>query len=282
MFNGPARLRPLSPVLRRLSPTVAARIVSALAIADAMVRRDRMRQVFAWSGAQRNGRLAGWRLAFEVLSNHGRFVADEAMLGMRTVEEFGRDAEIIGRERLDRLEGGALLLGFHLGPPRTPIVLRSLGYPVKFAARMEAAVGDARWQPAFDTMEAVRLPGGAPRERAEGLHRVRALLRDGALVYLAADGPFGREAFRIDLPGRALSIRPGWMSLRRIARVPVLPVLTYLERGRRIVCIHAPLPQAASDLGEDIAACRAALTPLVSDYVRRFPGQCRYLALQAW
>jgi hypothetical protein len=30
----------------------------------------------------------------------------------------------------------------------------------------------------------------------------------------------------------------------------------------------------------DVAACRAHLTPLLEDYVRRFPEQCFSLALQ--
>jgi lauroyl/myristoyl acyltransferase len=101
-------------------------------------------------------------------------------------------------------------------------------------------------------------------------------------VYLMADGPFGREAFRIELPGRPLIVRSGWLALRRQTGVPALPVLTFREGGRRVIVVHPPLPAPDADRARDAAACRAALTPLVADYVRRFPAQCRYLVFPPW
>jgi lauroyl/myristoyl acyltransferase len=130
--------------------------------------------------------------------------------------------------------------------------------------------------------EAIRLPAGVPRGRAEGLHRIRTLLRQGGLVYLAGDGPFGREAFRIDLAGGPLVVRLGWLAMRRLTRVPTFPVFTYREQGRRVIVVHPPLPQPDADLDRDRSQCQAALTPLIETYVRRYPSQCRYLAFPAW
>jgi hypothetical protein len=106
--------------------------------------------------------------------------------------------------------------------------------------------------------------------------------RAGALVYVMADGPFGREAFRIDLQGGPLVVRVGWLALRRATGVPTLPVLTHREGNQRVIVIHPPLPDPDGDAVRDAAACRAALTPLVDAYVRRFPTQCRWVAIPRW
>jgi lauroyl/myristoyl acyltransferase len=276
MFRGPKRLDPCLPLLRRIPAPIARSFIIGLAIGDGILRKDRLRSAIAWAGAQAEG--SKWPLAFALLANHGRFIADEAMIGVGDASKWPQRVRIEGRERLAALSGGAILLGFHLGPPRTAFMLRSLGIPVHLTGRLQSADRDGRWAGALQASQAVRLPAGAPRGRAEGLHHIRGLLRRGALVYLAADGPFGREAFRIDLPGGPLVARLGWFTLRRITGVPTLPVLTWQSRGGRVIAIHPPLPPPHPDAAADAESCRSALTPLVEDYVRRFRAQCRYLA----
>jgi hypothetical protein len=217
-----------------------------------------------------------------LLVNHGRFVADEMMFGLTDPERLRTELVLQGGERLTALSSGALLLGFHLGPPRIPFLLRTLGYQIRPTARLEWAEDDERWRDAVSAGEIVRMPSGIPGGRADALNRIRNLLRQGELAYLPADGPFGREAFRIDLPGGAMIVRIGWMTLRRLARVPTFPITSYMDNGRRAVVVHPPLPDPVRDPAADAETCKAALAPLVQDYVRRFPAQCRYLVFPSW
>lgn len=281
MFAGPAKLRRLTSMLRALPIGVTENVLAGLAIVDGAAR-GRYRRAAAWAAAQGATGWAGHRLALAVLANHGRFVAEEALLGMDSTAALARDVVLHGADRLIAQPDGALLLGFHLGPPKTWLRLRALGYPVRFAGRLQASVGDPRWQAAIEAGTVIRLPDGDAPSRLAGLLQMRRLLRQGALVYVTADGPFGREAFRVDLPGHPLIVRHGWLALRRATGAPTLPVLTWRDRGRRIIEIHPPLPAPLADAAADAAACRAQLTPLLAGYVRTHPAQCRWVAMPRW
>src|SRR5262249_15621064 len=161
-----------------------------------------------------------------------------------------------------RQSSGAILLGFHLGPPKTWLALRSLGYPVRVAARLEGRTGDARWAAAFAAEEAMTVGAAAAGDRANRLLRIRNLLRKGPLLHRSADGPLGRDAFHIDLPGGSLVVRGGWLALRRALDVTTIPVLTHREARRRVIVVHPPLPPYQGDARRDAEACREALTPL--------------------
>lgn len=281
MFGGPAALRPLLPVLRALPVGLAENVLAGLAIADGMTR-GRYRRAAAWASAQGATGWARQRLALAVLANHGRFVAEETLLGVESVATLARDVVVRGAERLTACPNGALLLGFHLGPPKTWLRLRALGYPVRFAGRLQASVGNPRWRAAIDAGAVIRLPDGDAASRLRGLFQMRRLLQQGALVYVTADGPFGREAFRVPLPGHPLIVRHGWLALRRATGAPTLPVLTWRDGGRRIIEIHPPLPAPVEDQVADAGACLAHLTPLVTHYVRTHPTQCRWIAMPRW
>ena len=278
MYGAPVRLRPFMPFLRAIPAPAAVWTLAGLAVGESVVHTSRLRRAIAWASARGARGSAKYRLALALIANHGRFVAEEMMIGVPDLETLGRNVVIEGREHLDHLQSGAMLVGFHLGPPRTALVLRACGYPVRLAGRLEMARGNPRWDAALDAAEAVRLPGGPPRGRAEGLHRIRNLLRDGAIVYMAADG-LGREAFRIDVPGGSLVVRMGWLALRRSTRAPALPILTYRRGRQRVIVVHPPLPDPCEDLAADAARCRDVLGALILDYVQRFPSQCRYLVL---
>lgn len=282
MFGGPAALRGVMPILRVCPPTLGRRVVATLAVVDGVVRRGRYAEASAWAAAQGFGAWKRQRVALALLANHGRFVAEEALLGVETTKELARDVTVLGGERLTAYPGGALLLGFHLGPPKTWLRLRALGYPVCFAGRLATTLADPRWQAAVEAGVVIRLPEGEPASRVQSLLRMRRRLEEGALVYVTGDGPFGREAIRIDLPGSPLALRAGWLALRRATGVPTLPVLTWQETGRRIIAVHPPLPPPEADPSRDAAACLAVLAPLVREYVRRHPTQCRWLAMPRW
>ncbi len=282
MFRGPARLRLLIRMLRQFPFPVTQQILAGLAITDGLVRRRRYRRASNWAAERGATGFARRRIALALLANHGRFVAEEALLGVERIDDLRRDVVVRGEEHIRTLSGGAILLGFHLGPPKTWLALRALGYPVRFAGRLEAAAHDPRWLPSLESRDVIRLPDGNPQARLGGLYRIRNLLQSGALVYVTADGPFGREAFRIDLQGGPLVVRLGWFSLRRATGVPTFPVLTYREGNQRVIVIHPPLPRPDNDGVCDAAACRAALAPLIEAYVRQFPTQCRWVAMPRW
>jgi lauroyl/myristoyl acyltransferase len=281
MFHTSSRVSALERVLRPLPGPVSEAVLATAAIADGLVHATRFRRARAWAAAQPGVGQPPWRLVLALLANHGRFCAEEAFLGVSRLEDVRRRVVLEGREHLSAA-GGAILLGFHLGSPQAWFRLRALGYPVRFAGRLERKAGDPRWAEALQAREVIRLPEGSPQERMRGLYHIRDLLRDGAMVFLTADGPFGREAFRIDLPGGPLVVRRGWLALRSLTRVPTLPVLAHRDGRHHIIVVHPALPPPAVDLARDAAQCRAALTPLIESYVRRFPAQCRYLALPPW
>lgn len=281
LFQGPPRLRPFMPMLRRLPAPVSAAALAAFAIADGTAR-GRLTRARRWAAARGCSGLSGLRLAVALLANHGRFVAEEALVGVESSADLARGVTVCGAERLVGLSGGALLLGFHLGPPKTWLRLRALGHPVRFAGRLQSVANDPRWDAAIAAGAVIRLPEGDPPSRLEALMRMRQLLQGGALVYVTGDGPFGREAFSIELPGGPIAVRQGWLALRRAARVPTLPVLTWREAGTRVIEIHPPLPEIHPDADRDADQCRAILTPLIEEYVRRHPSQCRWVALPRW
>lgn len=168
MFEGPSRLRPLMALLRRI-PVVPARwMLSGLAIGDGICRRRRFQLACEWAEAQGRSGADRWRLALAILANHGRFVADEAMLGVTELSELRRGTVVEGAEHLRAAAQGAILLGFHLGPPRTPYILQAFGYPVRSAVRLEEARQDPRWTEAVQAEAAIRLPGGAAIGRTQG------------------------------------------------------------------------------------------------------------------
>lgn len=281
-FSGPRVTRQVLAALRRAPSPVTTSVLAGLAVADGVVRRRRFARAYAWAGAQGYGGWGRTRLALALLANHGRYVAQEAMIGINSEEAVRRGSLVRGAEHLGGAEaGGALLLGMHVGPPRAWLMLRAHGVPVSFAIRETAGRG-ARWDAWRRDEVVVPLPYGSPESRVQGLYTLRRLLAGGRFVFLAADGPFGGELFRLDLPGFAPVVRTGWFTLRRQLRLRTIPVLVHEEGRQRVVTIHPPLPAPTGDDEADKAACRRVLTSVLGDYVRRFPSQCRYLAFPRW
>lgn len=277
-------LERLSPLLRRCPRPLADTAFVSAALADALVRSGRYGRARAWALSRGLRGPACERLTLALLANHGRFVVDELLLPLMPDAELRDRMPIDGRQHLDALRGsGAILLLFHLGPPGAWRAVRAHGFPVYSAVRGASALHRGEGSDPRDRASTVPFDDGDATGRVASLFRMRRLLSEGALVALAGDGPFGHEAFRIDVEGTPLIIRRGWLALRRTGKWPVLPVLVHRERrGRAVVHVHPPLPRALDDERDDQAVCRDALALIVRDFVSRYPSQCRWLAMPHW
>jgi lauroyl/myristoyl acyltransferase len=282
------RLEPLAAgsrvLLRALHPLPAPwpeEILALGALAQGLIRPSRRRRAYEWASCQpTGGRDGAWRLARALLAQRGRFLAAATQVGVRHPDELRRRLILEGTEHLEgtTTRGGTLLLGFHLGSAVTALALRVAGYRVVLAGRGRGPLwpkAPARWivPPQEDLIQWTDL-----MSCVTAMRRIGRRLRAGDTIYMAVDGD-GREAFTIRLPGRDLVVRSGWLALRRSVRVRTLPVLAHAEGGRLRVRIHPPLPVPVTDLGADIASCREHLTPILEEFVTRFPEQCFMLAL---
>jgi hypothetical protein len=138
--------------------------------------------------------------------------------------------------------------------------------------RFSRAWANPAWQRFIEATPDIPIAESAGA-RGGTLYLARRRVMDGGMLYVAAEG-YGREAFRIALPGCVARIRSGWLVLRRQSDVPVLPVLSHLEGMTQVVTIQPPLPAPSRDLARDLDACRDVIATLLGDYVRRFPEQC--------
>lgn len=279
MFAGPRRLRPFMPMLRRLPAGLSTTALAFLSLVEGVVRVSRLRRALAWSAAWGAGGADRWRIAAGLLLNHGRMAAETALLHVDSIASLRDRLEVHGRGHLDAVQGGAIILGLHVGPPKTALALQASGFDVRLTGRMAFSANDARWEQAIAAGQAVPLGGETPRQRAHALQRLRQILASGASVYMTADGG-GEPLFTLDVLGGPILIRRGWFALRRATRVPVIPAFARWNGPRRIIEIHPPLPDPIADATGDRDQCQAALSALAADYVRRYPAQCRYVLLE--
>lgn len=252
-------------------------LLACLFAASTLVRGSRRRGAVAWA-SQQPGRRA-WPLALAVSAFRGRWVARFSLLGIRGPDDLRLHVAVHGKEHLAAAPGGAILLGFHLGPPNVDVALRTLGYRVAWlgSARSSRAWSREAWRPLLDPKDNL-CPPDANWFWPAPLYRARRLLLDGGALFILADAWAGREVFRIPLPGgRPLIVRAGWLSLWRQTGARVLPVTTHLEGRVQIITIHPPLPTPGPHDADLPSAWPDILGSLVKDYVRRFPEQCAAL-----
>jgi lauroyl/myristoyl acyltransferase len=255
-------------------------ILAGVFMIGGLARPSRRRSALAWAEAQ--GTAHPWRLAAEVCAFLGRWVAQMRALGLRRPEDLRNNLVVEGREHLTAVPGGAILLGFHLGPGGGgDMTFRVLGYPVTFFGWNDRAATlgwwSDEWRP-FVEPDPLSFAAGRRERWLAALYTARDILLKGGKVHLLADGD-GREVFRLPLSVGELSIGAGWLTLHQLTGAPVLPVVRRLEGRRHVMTIHPPLPTLASTSQESLEAWRGRLTRLVEDYVRRFPEQCPHLAL---
>ena len=268
---------------RRLPPSVLETAFAGLGLLQGVVRPSRARRAYRWASGLEGPGPRRWQLAATVLANRGRVIALSGLPAIVSPETFRRRVTIEGAEHLTAAagRGGTILLGLHVLPGVATLALAAAGHRLVPTGMTGAFKGwtlaEASWTPLLAGWTRGIL-WRDERSAAGGLAHLRKLLTQGATVHLTADGPFGREAFRIPLPSGVLVVRSGWWTLRRLTGATTLPVLARREGHRLVVSVHAPLPDPADDPGEDLLACRAALVPLVAELVRRAPAQCEVLA----
>ncbi len=267
-------------------------------VARAFVRVTRLRRALAWAGAQpstrhgvdgatarhalggqrRIGQEAGglrrWSLACSVCRHQGLFVARSALIGVRDPEALRRIVVARGEEHLAAAGPGAILLGFHLGPAQSYLVLRALGHQLTWVGGRGASPA---WAPSirdrFQREHGDLFYPGRAHVWERRLYKARQLLVRGEHVFISADGG-GTEAFSVPLPGGRASLGAGWWFLRRNTKAPALPVLSHLEGRTQVVTIHPPLPPPLADPALDTEACREAIGTLLAEHVKQFPEQC--------
>jgi lauroyl/myristoyl acyltransferase len=268
---------------RRLPPPVLETAFAGVGLIQGVLRPSRARRAYRWAKSLEPPGVRRWRLAAAVLANRGRVIAISGLPALVPPETFRRHVTIEGTEHLVAAarRGGTILLGLHVLPGVATLALAAHGYRLVPTGMTGAFKGwtlaEARWAPLLDEWRRGIL-WRDERSAAGGLAHLRGLLVRGATVHLTADGPFGREAFRIPLPAGTLVVRSGWWTLRRLTRATTLPILARREGRRFAVKVHPALPEPTDEPGEDLRACHAALVPLVDELVRRVPAQCEALA----
>jgi len=271
----------LSRGLHQLPWPVGEDLLALVGVAQGIVRPRRLQQALQWASAQPAATRGRWRLTLELLAYHGRFFAQETLVGVRRPETLRHRVTLVGETHLAQASerGGVLILGFHVGPPGSARALRLMGYPV--ARPEEVAVSDGTRSGAGAGADGraprttLLLDEESPGDRALVLTRARRYLAAGGLLYITADGPAGSEAFRLAVPSGPIVVRSGWLALRRHTGVATLPLLAHQQGRQRIVTMYPALPPPARDPGEDRRICRDILTSLLGEYLERFPEQCR-------
>lgn len=256
-------------------------ILAKLFVAKAFIRPSQLRKALVWAGHYPLAGRSRWRLALSCCAHHGRFVARQALLGTQTPEDLRRHVILKGEAHLTAAATGAILLGFHLGPPGVAVALRAAGHRVTWMGGRRAfrTRRTEAWQPFRQASDTLTL-GGNSASKGAVLYRARRLLLDGGTLYVPAEHGSGREAFQVALPGALAGIKLGWFVLRRQCAVPVLPVLAHLEGRTQVITICPPLPPPDPNQARDLEVCRVRLAALLEDYVRRFPEQCYALTFR--
>lgn len=258
-------------------------VMATVGVARGLVQPRRLRRALGWASHYRHGLADRWRLALSLLAHDGRFEATHSLIGVRDAEQLRSHLAVDGAEHLSRAreKGGTILLGFHVGPRTSWLALRILGFGVNaFVGHDYHRFRRPGLRAILDSAETVRPQHGDPARRAAWLHHARRLLLDGKTVFITADRIISQDTFEIALPGATAKVGSGWLALRRHTGAATLPVLMHREGRRGVVTIYPPLPPPQLDPVQDMAGCRQTLTRILSDYARRFPEQCRGLALR--
>jgi len=249
------------------------------------VRPELRRRAERW--AEHHATETGRRreIARGLVANLGRFVAMDSLAGLHDPEVRRRHLRIDGEHHLRGALalGGAVLVGFHAGPPGAPLLLRLAGHHVAFAGGRSHRrfIRDA-WRPYLDPTDHLKFSESLGlAARAAGLLRARELLIGGGAIYITADGS-GREIAHLEIPGARVSIRSGWWTLREQTGVPIVPVLVHLEGRTQVLTIAEPLPPAGTASVMDLQGCLDYLGGLLRAHVRRHPEQCVGYALRVW
>lgn len=268
-------------VLDRLPWPWGEEILARVFAARALVQTERLRRALTWAVSQPDAGRRPWSLALALCSCHGRFIARSALVGVRDAETLRRLMVVRGGEHLARARGGAILLGFHLGPAGSYLALRVAGHRLTWVGGRGASGAWSREiRRLYQDPAEARLFSEGRGAWLRRLYHARRILLAGENIFISADGA-GAAAFSVPVPGGPVIIGAGWLALRRATGAPVLPVLSHMEGRRQVVTIHPPLPALDPDPIVDVEACRQALGRLLNEHVRRVPEQCYSLVFWA-
>lgn len=262
-------------LLDRLPWPIGEECCAAVFVARALVGPRRLTKALTWAAHHPQAGRSRWWTAVSTCAYQGRFRARHALLGLKSPDELLERVRLVGRQHLPTA-GGALLLGFHLGPPAVGAALCAAGQRVLAieGPRESKNWSSDAWQPVRRSVAPIPLAGESA-DLAATLYFARKRLLGGATIYMPADGGRGRLAFAVPIPGGTEHpIRAGWLTLRRECRVPVLPTVGHMDGRTQVITIHPPLPDPDPDPARDAAVCREVVTAIVDDFVRRFPEQC--------
>ena len=179
MWHGPARLQPILPMLSHLPRPLGERILAGLAVADGVMRTERLRRA-----AMGGGKIV--RLSYSAShrpAGESRASPPTRRYSAYRTRSAGRQRGYRRVERLQATTGAALLLGFHLGPPL------SLGPRLGYHAVSRA---DWKRQPATTVGRLSRTATSFACRRSRrvnnlGLLQLRRLLGEGARIYMTGD-----------------------------------------------------------------------------------------------
>jgi lauroyl/myristoyl acyltransferase len=273
-------------LLRRFPYPVAEAVLIGLSLGQALANPARLRRAHAWAAAGGAGPTAAWTVALGLFVHRGRSLAASPLAAILDPEDCRRRFRFEGLEHLEdaRRRGGVLLLGFHVGMLRLERSLLLLGHRVTTLGESDGVdwpAPAASWHALGDPPSMHVWRRGIPGSRADALYRLREAAQAGEIVMLMGDSGQGRVVFEIALPGRPVAVRAGWFALRRLTRLPTLPVVGHREGGTWVVTIHPALPEPYPDEQQDREACRVMLAGILQDFVARFPGQCLHLAMRS-
>lgn len=204
----------------------------------------------------------------------GRFRARHALIGLTSPAALAAVVRIDGREHLP--DRGAVLLGFHVGPPVVGEALCVSGVPVLSVAgrRHSRQWSRQAWAPVRHLSEAFSLTED-PSVLGGALYRMRRRLTEGEHVYVMGDGLKGRVAFTLQVhDGRVLKMKSGWLLLARHTGAPVVPVTTHYEGPTQVVTFHPPLPPIDMNRIEDLAQYQTLLQGILERFAAAHPEQC--------
>jgi lauroyl/myristoyl acyltransferase len=168
---------------------------------------------------------------------------------------------VLPNSDFDGLQAPAIIGTFHIGPTH------ALGAAIERLPGEVLVLRRRAYEPAQARNVRVAETEGSEELRARAFHRAVGHLRGGGYVLLPIDP---REGARVAAPllGRTLLLARGAFALARVARAPILPVITRW-RGARVEIHCGPL--IAPEDSEEAMAGRAAAW--LESYLTGAPGE---------
>jgi lauroyl/myristoyl acyltransferase len=168
---------------------------------------------------------------------------------------------VLPNATFDALRAPAIIGTFHIGPTH------ALGAAIERLPGEVLVLRRRAYAPAQARNVQVAETGGGEELRARAFHRAVGHLRDGGYVLLPIDPA---EGARVAAPflGRSLMLARGAFALARVARAPILPVVTRW-RGLRMEIHCGPLIEPG-DSEERLAEQAAAW---LESYLTAAPGE---------